>query len=374
MNNMRKLLTATTIASIVLTGCGGGGISTSSTSSPTTSEVTGGVYASLVEGARACIEDSSKNIIASNGTELCSTTCSDGTFTIQIPQGINLSNNDWVGLYVVDQNGNDFKVADVPITQVEVNNSTNVLSITPKAIACGNETLANEIGAVIHAIGGDLDGNATIVDLSNVDIEDIGVQTPDNQTESITYLSTPLIDLIKEKEIIIIESYHNLLNQKYRIEVNPNNLQAPIVIYNGTRPQQVVYNWEAHKQEIEGNLQALQALSSGNVQQFENDRLISLINTLKTKLQIIVSSGTLSSDEANQANSVISDLTNVVNDLTSSGITENTESEVQNAISEVNSLIKTFNSFGLRTFGLQQLTNSISSVLEENLQQGNYTS
>ena len=115
------------------------------------------------------------------------------------------------------------------------------MSITPKTIACGNETLANEIGAVIHAIGCDPDGNATTVDLFNVDIKGIEVQTPDNQTESITYLSTPLIDLIKEKEAIIMESYHNLLNQKYRIEVNPNNLQAP-VIYNGTHPQQVVYN------------------------------------------------------------------------------------------------------------------------------------
>ena len=102
--------------------------------------------------------------------------------------------------------------------------------------------------------------------------------------------------------------------------------------------------------------------------------MISLFNALKIKLQTIVSSGILSSDEANQTNSAISDLINVVNDLTSSGITENTESEVQNAISEANSLIKTFNSLGLRTFGLQQLTNSISSVLEENLPQSSYES
>lgn len=51
-----------------------------------------------------------------NGTELCSTTASDGIFTIQIPQGTNISSDNWVGLYV--QNRNSLKVADVPITQV----------------------------------------------------------------------------------------------------------------------------------------------------------------------------------------------------------------------------------------------------------------
>ncbi len=87
-----------------------------------------------------------------------------------------------------------------------------------------------------------------------------------------------------------------------------------------------------------------------------------------------MSSGILSSDEANQTNSVVSDLTNVINDLKSTGLTENTEGKVRDILSEINSLIETFNSLGLRTLGLQQLTNSISSILEESLPQSSYES
>ncbi len=54
--------------------------------------------------------------------------------------------------------------------------------------------MANEIGGLTHVIGGDPDGNATIVNLSNADIENIEVQTLDNQTEPVFILKTPLIE------------------------------------------------------------------------------------------------------------------------------------------------------------------------------------
>ncbi|RUM91772.1 MAG: hypothetical protein DSZ26_00100 [Thermovibrio sp.] len=366
---MRKLLTAVTLivaSSALLTGCGGGGGGATTTSS--SSSVTGATYASFIEGAKVCIEDSNKNVITVNGTELCSTTADDGTFTIQIPQGVTLSNDNWVGLYIVDQNGDFIKIADVSITQVEVDNSTNVLEITPENLAAGNETLANQIGALIHAIGGDLDGNATVVDLSNATIEDVEVQTQDNQTEPLQNLSNvSLADLLKNKKAIIIKSYHKLLNKEYLIQVNATDSQEPVTCKLGTVIKKLNYNWKEHQQEIKEHLQALQYLASGNVKQFELHRLTSLIDSISKKLQTIATNGLLPSDEVSDVQSVVSELMNVVEDLKTSGLTEDTKDEIQNALTDVNSLIEALsstNNFSIITFSLQRLASTIESLIQ----------
>ncbi len=367
---MRKLLTAATLivaSSALLTGCGGGGGGATTTSS--SSSVTGATYASFVEGAKVCIEDSNKNLITVNGTELCSTTAEDGSFTIQIPQGITLSNDNRVGLYVVDQNGDSIKIADVPITQLEVDNSTNVLEITPENLAAGNETLADQIGALIHAIGGDLDGNATVIDLSNATIENVEVQTQDNQTEPLQSLSNvSLADLLKNKKAIIIKSYHKLLNKEYLIQVNATDSQEPVTCKLGTIIKKLNYNWKEHQKEIEEHLQALQYLATGNVQQFEVHRLVSFIDSISKKLQAIAASGLLPSDESSDVQSVVSELMNIVEDLKTNGLTEDTKDEIQNALTDVNTLIEALssNNFSIKriTFSLQKLASLIESAIQ----------
>ena len=133
---MRKLLLFSTIASLYLASCGN--------SDTSTYTLRGAVLASKVKGVKVC----------EAGTINCSVTNENGYYTLtvhKLPVRIELK----VGNLVLGD-------AEVSSTQPEDT------VITPLDIAEGNKGVAEKIGALIHALSGDISGNAQVVDLSKV--------------------------------------------------------------------------------------------------------------------------------------------------------------------------------------------------------------
>ncbi|TCK04019.1 hypothetical protein [Phorcysia thermohydrogeniphila] len=139
---IRKLLLFSTIASLYLASCGGGSDSTSSYT------LRGAVLASKVKGVKVC----------EAGTTNCSVTDENGYYTLTVhslPVKLELK----VGKVVL---------GDVEVASTQVEEAV----ITPLDLAEGDPDVAEKVGAFIHALAGDVEGDDVVVDLSNVDIEE----------------------------------------------------------------------------------------------------------------------------------------------------------------------------------------------------------
>jgi len=141
MKKKLKIVTGLILTS-ALFGCGGGGGS-GNLSGET---VSGTVSASKVAGVRVCVND------CNSGN--CAVTDSNGTFRLTV-------NSLPVTLKVC--------VGDTPLGSV--NATSTVVSVNPLTLANGNETLAVEVGALIHAMAGDTNGNSTVVNLGDINIQ-----------------------------------------------------------------------------------------------------------------------------------------------------------------------------------------------------------
>jgi len=203
----KKLLTATiaamTIASI--SSCGGSDSSVN-TSSETTKTVVGTVEASKVAGAEVCIEN----------TNNCAISDENGNFqltTTKLP----------VRLVV--------KVSQLPIGVVSANST--FVPVNPITLSNGNETLAPKVGALLHALAGDVDGNATVIDLSKVQVE--------------AKISKPIVEILAENstqpiELPVIVKKEDK-EEKLNITIDPEAPTTPVA-FNNTP---VNYNPSAYK-------------------------------------------------------------------------------------------------------------------------------
>jgi len=120
LTNVSMVSVATAIV-LSMTGCGSNGNSASSSS------ISGSVQASILQGVSVCIK----------GTNECAVTDNTGKYTISgyaPPQVLEVK----IGNSVVG----------------EVNATSSSLDITPKVLADNNTTLAANIGAMLHKIGG----------------------------------------------------------------------------------------------------------------------------------------------------------------------------------------------------------------------------
>jgi hypothetical protein len=154
---MKKPLTALTALSLLFS-CGGGGgggdVATEfyeSTTSETTAEesktlLSGTVAASLVRGIKVCALTTGE----------CVQTDEKGDFTFS-------------STYYDPQETLTFYAGNVPIAQANVLYNYQVFS--PDVMAEGEEETAITIGALLHALAGDLTGSAPTIDLSNVSVE-----------------------------------------------------------------------------------------------------------------------------------------------------------------------------------------------------------
>ncbi len=363
---MRRLILLATALTLPfgLASCGGGsgsgsvGLSSSSgtgsTSTAETKSINGGVYSSYVANAEVCLEDPNGNILTdSNGEELCSTTHSDGVFQLQLPADFSLSNDDLVGLYVKTSDGSTIKIAEAPVSQLEVNGTTNTLAITPLSIAENDQNLADTIGALIHALGGDTTGDADVVDLGNVEISNLEAVNQNGQPQPVLLNgNTSLEDLLKEKEQIILQVYQEQLGQAYQVTVNPNNTSAPVSVnLNGTLAK-IAYNCQAHQEEIEEHLKALEALASGNTSEYLQTKTVAALLTLKNFLSHL-SYSPFASSISDADKQTIQDLVNttipsLINDVNENGLNADALSGINNLISQLNTLISNLQSVGFR--------------------------
>jgi len=350
---MRKLLlmvTALTL-SFGLASCGGGGGSGSvSMSSPSGVEnsstvesrsIDGGVYSSYVANAEVCLEDPSGNILTdSNGDQLCSTTRSDGVFQLQLPAGFSLSNDDLVGLYVKTSDDSTIKIAEAPVSQLEVDNNTDTIAIAPLPIAENDQNLANTIGALIHALGGDTTGNADVVVLGNVEVSNLELVNQNGQAHPVLLNgNTSLEDLLKERKELRLQVYQGQLGQSYQITVNPNNSTAPVSVNLNGMLAKIAYNCQTHQEEFEEHLKALEALSSGNVSEYLQAKTVALLLSLNHFLSHILNS-TFVSDNDKQAIQELIDTTipSLINSINKNGLNADNLSNIDNLISQLQTL------------------------------------
>ena len=360
---MRKfilLATALTL-SFGLAGCGGGGgsgsvglSSSSGGGAPSTAEtksVNGGVYSSYVVNAEVCLEDPAGNIMTdSNGNQLCSTTRSDGVFQLQLPAGFSLSDDDVVGLYVKTSDGSTVKIAEAPVSQLEVNGTTNTLAITPLSIAGNDSKLANTIGALIHALGGDTTGDADVVDMGNVEITGVESVNQNGETQPLLLNgSTSLENLLKKKKQLILHVYQKQMGQTYQVTVNPDNATAPVSVnLNGTL-NRVAYNCQAHREEIEEHLKALEALSSGNTSEYLQAKTVALLLSLQKFLKHLLNSQSVSDTDKQTVQELVnSAISSLISSIDKNGLNQDTLSSIKGLVSLLKTLASDLESANFR--------------------------
>jgi len=255
-------------AGVISCGGGGGGSSSDNNSSSnggatTGRTVEGGVYSSVVANATVCLEDNQGNILLyDNGTQACAQTDANGTFSLAVPPNTDL-NDTLVALYVYDQNGEPIKIGETAYTNTVVNATANLIAVTPLALADNDTALADDIGASIHALGGDLNGNATLVDMGQVDIESVELVN-NGTTEPITDTDKPIEYYLKEKHHLEIKAKHKKLGTLI-LDINPTNATAPVTCkvdknHDG-KPDEIKHlrydvhkkkqEWEKHIKELE---------------------------------------------------------------------------------------------------------------------------
>jgi hypothetical protein len=252
---MRKLLGVVTVTLLAFSSCGGGGGSTSTTSE--SSVVRGGVSASIVTNATVCLEDTEGNILKNdNGVDVCAQTDDNGTFQLEVPPDVNLDNTQ-IGLYAKDQNGDTVKIGEASytsiknITQELDPNATDVIDVNPLSLADGNQTLADDLGATMHALGGDTNGTASKIDFGSVDIENV----TDSNGTPIDLEEESLENLLKQKHKLKIAIRHNKLGD-IEIEIIPDNATAPVLCKIDTdgdgeheKKEEVKYSFKEHEKE-----------------------------------------------------------------------------------------------------------------------------
>ena len=255
-----KLLLATTMLAVGLglAGCGGGGGSADLSSQ----NIDGGVYASIVKGAKVCAED-----VNTNQTLDCAKTNDNGTFSLSLPPDVNLENVK-LSLIIEDANGTKVEVGEVNYENATVDNATGLVAITPINLAENDNETAQAIGAFIHALGGEVNAteNST-VDLSEIEsIENVTVEL--NGTEvPITEVNEPIEKVIKEHHKISVRAHHKT-HGDIEVEVDTTNSTPQVICEidsdgDGKKESQPVeYSLEKHKQEIEKHIKELESLHS----------------------------------------------------------------------------------------------------------------
>ena len=139
---LRDLLILATIAFLTLASCGGD--SGSGTASYT---LRGAVIASKVKGAKVC----------EAGTDNCAVTDSNGYYTLTV-HTLPVTLEVRVGKLIL---------GDV---QVQSANDPEETVITPLDLAEGDQRVAEKLGAFIHALAGDYEGDDQTVDLGSVGV------------------------------------------------------------------------------------------------------------------------------------------------------------------------------------------------------------
>jgi len=279
---MRKLLGVVTITLLALSSCGGGGGGSSTSTTSESSVVRGGVSASIVVNATVCLEDSEGNILKdSNGVDVCTQTDDNGTFQLEVPPDINLDDTE-IGLYAKDQNGDTVKIGEATyttiknITQELDPNATDIVDVNPLSLANGNQTLADDLGATMHALGGDTNGTAQKIDFGSVDIENV----TDSNGTPIDLKEESLENLLKQKHKLKIAIYYNKLGN-IEIEITPDNATAPVLCKIDTnddgeyeKEEEVKYSLDEHENEWKEHLQKIEKehhQHSENIEQEEHN-------------------------------------------------------------------------------------------------------
>jgi len=181
MERKRLLLTFTSLF-LVVSSCGGGGggggeVSTSSNlvsgetaeitteTAPATTALSGTVLASVVRGARVCLE--------ADDFSACTTTDAEGRFSLEVPQELQ-----YATVRVESSSGVEVGKALVKVEEE--------MTITPITLADGSPTFAKLLKATIHALGGDPTGEAEAVDLSApAEVEDAEGNPVDSVEEAL---------------------------------------------------------------------------------------------------------------------------------------------------------------------------------------------
>ena len=197
---IRNLLLLSSIATIYLTSCGGSDTSTSSHT------LKGAVIASKVKGVKVC----------ESGTTNCAITDSNGRYTLTVYQlPVKL----------------EIKIGQVTLGDVEVQSTqAEDTVITPLDIAEGNQKLAEKIGALIHAIGGDVSGSKQVLDLSNLEqhFQSLEVNNLEEALKSGKSLppirvGNRKIELVKEGEELKVKVEEN--GNTYEVSYNLNSVK-----------------------------------------------------------------------------------------------------------------------------------------------------
>jgi hypothetical protein len=252
----------------------GGGSGSSSSSSSTTPKVVGSVSSSVVVNATVCLED------ANNNTIVCNQTDANGTFVLNLNSNVSL-NETYISLQVKGKDGSPYILGTTSYVYAEnitkqLDPNATVININPLNLASGNITLANSLGALIHALGNDTTGNATSIDISQVKIDSVVLTDGDGHEQVINNnnLANALKEALKENYKLNVNASYG--NSTVLIMVEPNNSTAEVhcnnktyvVKYNCTEKEK---EWKEHILETEKLYEHMEQEAEHMVNATENE-------------------------------------------------------------------------------------------------------
>jgi len=362
----RYLLVALALAlSSGIVGCGGGG-SAGSSSNTSSATLDGGVYSSYVANAKVCLEDGNGDIVTAGGNEVCSNTYSDGTFQLSVPPSVTVTNNNRVALFVKTQAG-ELKIAEAPLSQLEVTGMTNTIAVTPLSLAGNDTRLANTLGAFIHGLAGDATGYQDVVDLGSVEIEDLYEVNGTDVKELEIDNHTCLEDLIKQGAQLNVGVYNSSLNQEYRVKVNSSSVKLEV----DNEEMPVNYNCLQHEQELQAHLNELKAAVLGDENLFLKAKAEAVLISLEGHLNHLLNNPNLSDFDKQLINTIINNLQSLLSSIQNeeNGLSEEDKNQIDALITDLQTLVSSLQSEGFvhQVRGLQQKITILQDIENGNV-------
>jgi hypothetical protein len=192
--------------------CGGGGGSGKYTDYH---EIKGHVVFSKVKHLRVCILPGGNSTIETGGTTdtssnnnvfnipRCAWTDDNGTFAIESPKGLPVLIDVGIPAYITETDNQTGlpKIYTGYLSLGKLKVERNNIAITSMALANKDKDLAYEIGALVHALGGDLKGEASKINLEDRQIFEID----DENGHPINFKNgDSLLDLLKEHKVLTL--------------------------------------------------------------------------------------------------------------------------------------------------------------------------
>ena len=186
--------------------------------------------------------------------------------------------------------------------------------------------------------------------MGNVEITSVESVNQNGQTQPLLLNgNTSLENLLKKKKQLILHVYQKQMGQTYQVTVNPDNTTAPVSVnLNGTL-NRVAYNCQAHREEIEEHLKALEALSSGNTSEYLQAKTVALLLSLQKFLKHLLNSQSVSDTDKQTVQELVnSTISSLITSINKNGLNQDTLSSIKGLVSLLKTLASDLESANFR--------------------------